>query len=225
MRGIRPYDQSLALKVIARGSASAFRLAVMDKTVREYLISQRESHFTARSIYTTAWANGFVRNTDAFVAAIYETGDSPTDVATLAGLPPAGMEFIEYARGGTASTNASATPENLAARLSFRTESVLEIEVLRDMLDVSDAPTAYRMLLAAGREPLKVMMEGVAPDYDGDLTHLFVHLAYRRMTGADISVAEVIRLSALGLIDPVTLEHAASEAWPDEYAHAFDAGR
>ena len=225
MRGIRPYDQSLALKTIARGSAPAFHLAVMDKAIREYLISQRESHFSEMAVYTQAWANGFVRNTEAFVTAIHETGDSPTDLATLAGLPPAGMEFIEFARRGTSSTNREATPGKLAALLSSRTESVLEIEILRDMLDVVDEMTAYRTLMAVGRDPLQVMLEGFNADYEGDQTHLFVHLAYRRMTGADISVAEVIRLTALGLIDPVTLERAAADAWPDEYAHAFDAER
>ncbi len=225
MRGIRPYDQSLALRTIARGSAEAFRIAVLDKTVREYLISQRESPSQERAVYTVAWANGFVRNTAAFVKAIHETGESPTDLATLTGLPGAGMEYIDIARRGVAYSNTGATLERLAARLSSRTESILEVEILRDVLDVVTPVDAYQAISNTVRSPLQTLMSGYDADYEGDTSHLFVHLAYRRMTGADVPVSEVIRLTSLGLIDPVTLEHAAAEAWPDEYAFALDSPR
>lgn len=225
MRDIRPYDQSLALKAIARGSASAFHRAVMDESVREYLISQRSPHSAGEAAFTVAWANGFVRNTEAFLSAIRETGESPDDLATLSGLPPAGMDFIQRAKRAAPGGN-GASLERLAALLSYRTESALEVEVLWDVLNVvgTDA-AAYSAVFALGKPPLQVLMSLYDTDYDGDLDHLYVHLAYRRVANSPTPVEEVIRLTALGLIDPVTLEHAATERWPDEYAYAFDSDR
>lgn len=224
MRYIRPYDQSFALKTIARGSASAFHHAVIDESVREYLISQRSLH-SEGEIPTVAWANGFVRNTEAFLSAIHESGESPDDLATLSGLPPAGMDFIQRAKRA-APGGSAASLERLAALLSYRTESALEVEVLWDVLNaVGTDAAAYSAVFALGKPPLQVLMSFYDTDYDGDLDHLYVHLAYRRVVNSPTPVEEVIRLTALGLIDPVTLEHAATERWPDEYAHAFDSDR
>jgi hypothetical protein len=220
---IRPYDQSLALETLARGDATAFQTAVLDRDVREYLVSQRESPFEGIEVYTVAWANGFLRNQSEFVRSIKQTGESPSDLAILAGLPPAGMEIVDAAARGA--TSPDATPERLAAYLSSRTGSLFEIEVLRDVLDISPDVNVYSALLNRKKSPLEVLIEKYDAEYDGNLSHLFVHLAYRRLTGSSVTVKEVIRLNALGLIDPVTLEHAAAEDWPDEYASALDSDR
>lgn len=219
MRDVRPYDQSLALKTIARSNDDAFRIAVLDPKVREYLISQRSQHFTARSIYTGAWARGFAKHTDEFVTAIHETGDSPTDLAILTGLPPEGMALVERARRAHTVNPREATLELMASHLSYATLNDVDVEVLSDVASLYTDEDVYRALRTLGKPPFESLLD----EYDGDTTHLFVHLAYRRLGQSDVSVADVLRLNAVGLVDPVTLTHAAEEDWPDEYAHALDA--
>lgn len=224
MRDVRPYDQSLALKTIARSNDDAFRIAVLDPQVREYLISQRESHFTARSILTSAWARGFAKHTEEFVAAIHETGESPKNLAVLTGLPPEGMELVERARRAPGVNLTEATPELMASHLSAATLNDVDVEVLYDVASLYSDQDVYRALRGgSGRGVGKSPLETLLDEYDGDTTHLFVHLAYRRLGESKVPIADVLRLNAIGLVDPVTLTRAAEEDWPDEYAHALDA--
>lgn len=215
MQGVRPYDQSLALKCIARSNDDAFSIAVLDDKVRNYLISQRSPNFTARRVYTMAWARGFAKHTEEFVTAIHETGESPTDLGVLTGLPPEGLLLADRAVNAAR----TATRELMAAHVSAATLNDVEVQTFYDVATLRSDADVNRAL----RKTERPLLDSLLEDYDGDMSHLFVHLAYRRLVGHDIPVSDVLRLNAIGLVDPVTLTRAAAEHWPDEYAHALDA--
>lgn len=211
---IRPTELALALRTIASFDVSAFRIAVSDEGVRQYMHECRAS-MSVSPVNTKAWARGFARHPQRFVEAC--AAREPGDLEL--GLPPeilvgTGEKGVRLAELGASSVS---DPATWNARLAMLPLSMLELDAFIEFALTRTKQDLMMAMLAP--DPVKKLAEKADVDWDS----LAPHLMWQQLSENPVPTEDILRYHRAGMVDPLNLERAHTDELPDEYGRALDA--
>lgn len=210
---IRPSDLSLALRTIASHDVSAFRIAVSDEHVRQYMHDCRAGALS--KVNTLVWSRGFARNVEVFRTACREREPGELDL----GLPPeilagTGERGLLLAEKGASKV---ADAETWNARLSALSIPTPELDAFIEFALTCEPQKL--MLSMLGNDPVKKLAELSDVDWET----LAPHFIWRQHSDSPVPTADILRYHRAGMMDPLNLERAYQDELPDEYGRALDA--